>query len=107
MGDNEIIKALKKILELMLLEGDLQRASTVSHAIDFINRQKAEIERLQKEVDRLSQIVLHHPGQVDDAIKEFAEKAKDVILGDYWGDDCWWFEKALEDLVKEMVGDAY
>ena len=43
LTDSEItINALKKILDLMLCEGDLQRASTVSHTIDLINRQKAE-----------------------------------------------------------------
>ena len=47
MSDSEItIKGLKKILDLMLCEGDLQRASTISHTIDLFNRQKAEKERL-------------------------------------------------------------
>ena len=41
------VKALKEVLELMLCEGDLQRVSTISHAIDLINRQKAEIKRLR------------------------------------------------------------
>ena len=47
MTDNEItIKALKELLEVMLCEGDLQRTSTISHAIDLINRLQAENERL-------------------------------------------------------------
>lgn len=45
--DTEIIKALKELLELMLHEGDLQRTSTISKTIDFINHKDAEIERLQ------------------------------------------------------------
>ena len=45
MTDSEIVKALKELFEVMLYDGDLQRASTISHTIDLINRQKAEIER--------------------------------------------------------------
>ena len=48
MTDEQIIKALKELLEIMLHEGDLQRSSTISNALDLINRQQAEIERLQK-----------------------------------------------------------
>ena len=43
-------------------------------ALELVNRQEAEIERLNKEVDRLSQIILYRPGQMADAIKEFAER---------------------------------
>lgn len=46
LTDNEI--TLKKLLEVMLSEGDLQRTSTISHTIDLINRQQAEIEWLKK-----------------------------------------------------------
>ena len=35
---------------------------------------KAEIDRLNKEVDRLSQCVLYHDWQIADTIKEFGEK---------------------------------
>lgn len=48
LTDNDIVKALKELLEVMLCEGDLQKSSTISKAIDLINRQKAEIERLEK-----------------------------------------------------------
>jgi hypothetical protein len=41
-------------------------------ALALIKRRQAEIERLNKEVDRLSQIVLFHDGDVADAVKEFA-----------------------------------
>ena len=54
-------------------------------ALELVDRQRAEIERLNKEVDRLSQCVLYHDGIVSDlekdvfnakaeAIKEFAER---------------------------------
>jgi hypothetical protein len=51
--DNEIIQALEKILELMCREGDLQRASTISNALDLIKRQKAEIKNKDTEIDIL------------------------------------------------------
>lgn len=52
--DNEIIKALKELLETGLYEGDLQGVETISNALDLINRQKAESEYLNKEVKFLS-----------------------------------------------------
>ena len=47
LTDNEIVKALKEILEIMLTMGDLQKSATISNALDLINRQKAENERLR------------------------------------------------------------
>ena len=49
-------------------------------SLDLINRQKAEIERLEKEVDRLSQCVMYHDGQIADAIKELGEKVTEVFM---------------------------
>ena len=40
---------------------------------DEIADLQAENERLNKEVDRLSQCVMYHDGHIVDAIKEFAE----------------------------------
>lgn len=48
LTDNEIIKDLKEILELMCCEGDLQRSATISHAIDLINRLQARVEKCEK-----------------------------------------------------------
>ena len=48
MKPNDIKKALKKILELMLYDGDLQRASTISNALDLLNNYEHEIERKDK-----------------------------------------------------------
>jgi hypothetical protein len=49
MTDEQTIKYLKELLEVMLNDGDLQRASTVSHAIDLIKRQQAEIDDLKRD----------------------------------------------------------
>lgn len=49
LTDSEItIKALKEILDVMLCEGDLQRTSTINHAIDLINRLQAKLEKCEK-----------------------------------------------------------
>jgi len=48
LTDKEIVKALKCLLELVLVEGCLQRAKTISNALDLINRQKAEIDRISR-----------------------------------------------------------
>ena len=53
MTGNEIIQALEKILELMCREGDLQRASTISNALDLINRKKSEIDILIRKKETL------------------------------------------------------
>ena len=45
MNDNEIIKALEELLEIMLCEGDLQRSATISKSLDLINRLQAENEK--------------------------------------------------------------
>ena len=102
------VRALKKILELMLLEGDLQRASTVSHAIDLINRQKAENERLEKQL--VFEIESAYDRGRKAAINEFAErverKAKTGkgFLGNVYRSVA---VSEIYILLKEMVGDAY
>ena len=68
-------------------------SSMARDALALINRQKAEIEWLNKEVDRLSQCVLYHDGIVSDlekdvfnakseAIKEFAERLEAMYEND-------------------------
>jgi hypothetical protein len=88
----------------------------MEQCIDLINRQRAEIERLAKEVDRLSQCVLYHDGQIADAIKEFAERLKTEMIKSRYGltvspysracnavIDFWVNE--LDQIAKEMVGE--
>ena len=121
MTDNEIIKALKgcgctpscKWCPYYGIEKCYIRRN--KDFDDLINRQKAEIERLNKEVDRLSQCVLYHDGQITDAIKEFAERLQENISDDWsmFSDDGYTlkvdYDKLIviiDNLVKEMVGDA-
>ena len=88
---------------------------------DLINRQKAEIERLNKEVDRLSQVVLYHDGHIADAKaearKEFAERFENELSEKveevFFEEDHESFVSTnkvldfLDNLVKEMEKESY
>ena len=127
MTDAEIIKALecRASKEDVLCTGcpyekyyllDCQRQSA-QDALDLINHQKAEIERLNKEIS-ISQHLLSDAWrniEIQDkfyktaraeAIKEFAERLKEdyrpkeppnhyIVIGKY----------EIDNLVKEMVGE--
>lgn len=82
------------------------RELAIQEALDRINRQKAEIERLNKEVDRLSQCVLYHEGQIVDAVKDFAERLKEEfwVNTDNNGDiNSCLVPIIIDNLVKEMT----
>lgn len=133
MTDNEIIKALEccpqgnsnhNCSKCNYRSDDIGYCfeNLMKDALDLINRQQAEIERLNEEVDRLSQCVLYHEGHIADAIKEFADKLKEQDgYNNHVFDDCasilvpeeylkgrdekikevW---NTIDSLVKEMVG---
>ena len=44
-----------------------------------LEQKTMDVERLNKEVDRLSQCVMYHDGHIADAIKEFAEKVNLIV----------------------------
>lgn len=111
MTDKEIIKALESLLDKMRAY-ESQQASIgkglVEDIISMHDRQKAEIEKLNKEVDRLSQVIMYHDGQVADAIKEFAERFR-ALFAEYSSYDTLHVYEILDriDVVEEeMVGDA-
>lgn len=54
MTDEQTIKNLKELLEVMLNDGDLQGASTISHAIDLIDRLTYKADSLEWELARMS-----------------------------------------------------
>ena len=81
MTDNDIIKALKCCGNQMFSCSDRQcKAKTIGNAIDLINRQKAEIERLTIDMNaaRLGMIAEHERLKTAkaEAIKEFAERLR-------------------------------
>ena len=107
LTDAEIVKALnictnEDYCKNCPLDGKTFSEGCINYlrqqSFDLIDSQQAEIERLNKEVDRLSQCVLYHDGQKVDAIKEFIEwlQANGHIN---------FSTKRRLELVKEMVGD--
>lgn len=83
MSDNDIIKAvgcceIKDCHECPYKGYTNCRESVMHGALDLINRQKAENERLQAENEEQDQAIinaLHRMGQIRaEAIKEFAER---------------------------------
>ncbi len=104
MTDNEIIKALEtccgdngcfgcpytKDYSCRLLR------NPIKDALDLINRQKAEIERLNYENLQTIASIKHLKAE---AIKEFAERLKKETKGLIGAN-------FIDNLVKEMVGDG-
>lgn len=78
MTDNEIIKALESASEWFKEHGRNTNTAIVGicdRAVDLINRQKAEIERLTKANERFAEEFDSYYAHVkSEAIKEFAER---------------------------------
>ena len=120
LTDNEIIKALKEILEIMLVMGDLQKSATIGKALDLINRPKAEIERLTSgkcvylSDDETTEYCVEGPcpkyktvAEIKaEAYKECVEKAKEEInKHSYDVLHKTVINHKLDNLLKELVGD--
>ena len=100
--DEQIIKALEC------------RCNLIKDALDLINRQQAEIERL-KGWENLLKAEKHSLIKTE-AIKEFAERLKSLVNQHHYmlanihnsrdfGMFTVGFEQAIDNIVKEMVGD--
>ena len=128
MTDNEIIKALECCTSGTTSECcnkcpfspedicDKDGNALEKYALALINRQKAEIVKLEAEIDRLNYILqcyaLEHGTAVDkerflkparaEAVKEFAEMLKEIVDGNSSG---YLFipEKRFDNLVKEFT----
>ena len=75
--------------------------------LDLINRQKAEIERLKKELTEYKLRLKMSECTVDEtkseAIKEFAERLKEKLQWDVEFENMIVFENDIDNLVKEMT----
>lgn len=116
MTDNEIIRALEccikndiaqcKICEYDKFEQGCRR-KLKPDILDLINRQKAEIERLEKEKDsKIVRCIANDKDKIkSEAIKEFVERLKfeyeDERQGRYIN---WLMNDIINKLVKEMTG---
>lgn len=116
MTDNEIIKALERCPQHTeccycnsLEECGNKRILTTS-VLDLINRQNAEIERLNIESETLATQLKGAYEQIhklnmakSEAIKEFAERLKEKLQWDVEFDNKLVFESDIDSLVKEMT----
>lgn len=108
MTDNEIIRCLR-----FCRAGDCENCKALDvcdatfsfhkETLDLINRQKAEIERLKKNIDGLNIFTTNHIKVIRlQAMKEFAERLKEHRYGEL--NNCISFSVGyLDSLVKEMT----
>lgn len=122
MTDAEIIKALEccceaelkedcKKLKCPFFDNEIYNCMNVDdenamcrYSLDLISRQKAEIEKLQKENNQFADIVKLYSEIKAEARKEFAERLTDNFcpMCDY---EKWQIEDAVDNLIKEMEGE--
>lgn len=108
MTDNEIIKALKCLCGDEIPCKDCAyksdafscRRMTAIDTLDLINRQQAEIERLQKYNTEVA--YKHYNDGINDGIKEFANRLKDKSLTKWDYHDAVDIAE-IDNLVKEMT----
>lgn len=130
MTDNEIIKAMESIASESM--GDCKRdcafydgkvhfcgGIVAKHSLDIINRQKAEIARLQKSlVDQFDGYENIRKKARAEAIKEFVERLFERVAvktlvgksGDYsdgFIEATCWYDEEIDNLVKEMTEEEH
>ena len=82
--------------------------SFIKEILDLINRQQAEIERLQKKVEELSEVLsdtirIRYAEAKAEAVQEFAERLKFKFNNITYSQPC---EYIIDNLVKEMEGEG-
>lgn len=113
--DSEIIKALEclstphtevKCYGCKATNRDICSKLNPTIILDLIHRQQAEIERLKTDArDCVKEVCKSHQIDRNKAIKEFAEKLKDVFVTIDGTFECWEVEEHIDDLVNEMFGN--
>ena len=114
MTDNEVIKALEccgfeygnrcSICPKYDGGNDFCQEELHRYALDLINRQKAEIERLEKALEeQYESSIIAMDVYKSEAIKEFAERLKLKLQWDTEFENTLVFETDIDNLVKEMT----
>lgn len=115
LTDEEIIKVLEDYIKENEFEYFHSNMILIRKSVDIINRQKAEIERLQKEVNLVSIQFQDLQERIDnakaEACKEFAERLKEKYgiftpLGVNWIEEIKAVRVSdIDNVLKEIVGD--
>ena len=120
MTDNEIIKSMQCVIGNGVNCSECAYQKTLpfpsctrmcaKNALDLINRQNAEIERLNIESETLATQLKGAYEQIhklnmakSETIKEFAERLKEKLQWDVEFDNKLVFESDIDNLVKEMT----
>lgn len=107
MSDEEIIEKLNKIVKE---KETMYWFDEIKSALDLINRQRVEIERLKNEIqitkDAYTMLQTKNEIIKSEAIKEFAEKLKEIVKFTDDTYECWEIEGYIDNLVKETVGEC-
>ena len=116
----EIVKITLNLFDLINRQkAIIEKSEKVEHFADkTIETANAEIERLKKKVEELSEVLsdsirIRYKEVQSEAVKEFAERLKEksgkvemVCSGALVQRDYTISEKTLDNLLKEMVGDS-
>lgn len=108
-GADVFLRDLAGSTHTSLNEYDIGILFNIAHlcgdAADFINRQKVEIKRSQKENKQFAYIGKMYSEIKSEAIQEFAERLKEALYRTEFGTPVVDVED-IDNLVKGMVGDT-
>lgn len=100
ISTDEIIKRLERCVK----RGN--RNYNTDIVLDLINRQKAEIERLYKRVEELSDVLSNTIKiRYAEAYKDFAEHLKEEWFNNYYDSPDVNFDEFVDNSLKEMLGE--
>ena len=114
MTDNEIIKALEccrndECSQCPLQDGVCSEKDVIKDALDLINRQKAEIERLNKRVDGQKKAMFEqqsYTAELQAENKKLSHKCDDCAGCTQWKCDCSNIKsKAIKEFVKKFENE--
>lgn len=117
MTDNEIIKALEEYVKENKFEyfhsNTIGEYPLIRKAFDLINRQQAEIERLNELLETRHKVFETKCEELEiakaEAYKEFAERLKENINKRFVEDNTMIYRcvhiKDIDNLLKELVGE--